>query len=51
MGSAHVTRLGHRTGFIGFDWLPGMGQPTQTSQLMDFTLYLTMSHESRDTRV
>jgi len=51
MGFVHVTPLGHMTGFIGFDWLRDMAQVTWTSQLIDFTLCLTMSHESRDVRV
>ena len=46
-----MTPLGHMTGFRDFDWLRDMVQMTRTSQLIDFTLCLTMSHESRDARV
>jgi len=51
MGFAHVTSLGQMTYFMGFDWVQDIRQLTQASQLMDFTLWLTMSHESRDARV
>jgi len=34
----------HMTGFMGYDWLTGCWEVTHTSQLMDFALWLTMSH-------
>ena len=48
MGSTHVTLLGHMIGFMSFDWLKGLAQLTRMGQLMDFTLWLTMSYEPRD---
>jgi len=51
MGFTHVAPLGHMTRFMGFDWLRDMAPLTRASQLMDFTLRLTMSHELRDASV
>ena len=51
MGFTHATPLRQMTGFIVFDWLRDSAQQTGMSQLMDFTLRLTMSHELRDGRV
>jgi len=51
MGFTHVILLAHMTCFMGFDWLRDMAQLTVTSQLMDFTLLLTTSDESRDAKV
>ena len=48
---AHVTPLGHMTGFMSLEWLRGMMQLTRTRELMDFPLCLTMRHEACDARV
>jgi len=50
MGFMHVSPLGHMACFMGFDWLRDTAQVTRKSQLMYFTLSLTLSHESRDAR-
>jgi len=50
MGFTHVTPLGHMTRFMSFDLLRDRAQLTRTRQLMDFTLGLITSHESRDAR-
>jgi len=50
MGFTHLTPLGHMTGLMGFAWLRDMEQLTRSSQLINFTLRLTMCHESRDAR-
>ena len=39
---------GHMICFISFDWFWYVAQLTHRSQLMDFTLWLVMSHESYD---
>jgi len=41
----HVTDLfEHLTWFMSFDWLKNIAQSTHESQIMDFTLWLTMSN-------
>jgi len=46
----HVTPSGQMTCVIGFDWLRDMAQLTRASQLWDFKLRFSMSHELRDVR-
>ena len=48
MGFTHVIYSGHMTCFTSYDWFRQVAQLTYTSQLMDFTLWLTMSHELCD---
>ena len=48
MGFTHVTHLAHMTCFMSYDWFWYVAQLTHRSQLMDFTLWLAMSHESCD---
>jgi len=43
--------LEHTTCSMSFDWLQDMAQLTHSSHLMDFTLEITMSHESLEARV
>ena len=48
MGLAHVVHFGHMTCYMSYDWFWQVAQLTHESQLMEFILWLAISHEWYD---